>query len=141
MHFPYSYLRQTLSGILALWSPDFPRDCYITRSSSLPISGYNDTTNTLCKIYIGIHFYPQLKLFNLLIIILIKFTATKIKMIHPIYPCVGYNIATIFLKSVNPATKAIIAPIERIFFLLGFISNRNTETIISTRCSLIYSTH
>ena len=33
MHFPYSYLRRTLSGILALRSPDFPhtalaaRDC------------------------------------------------------------------------------------------------------------------
>ena len=24
LHFPYSYLRRTLSGILALWSPDFP---------------------------------------------------------------------------------------------------------------------
>ena len=68
-----------------------------------------------------IHFYPQLKLFNLLIIILIKFTATKIKMIHPIYPCVGYNIATIFLKSVNPAIKATIPPIERIVFFIGVL--------------------
>ena len=37
MHFPYSYLRRTLSGILALWSPDFPhtsRRC--TRPSVLP---------------------------------------------------------------------------------------------------------
>ena len=25
LHFPYSYLRRTLSGILALRSPDFPR--------------------------------------------------------------------------------------------------------------------
>ena len=42
LHFPYSYLRQTLSGTLALWSPDFPhvrrtRDCllypYITRNT------------------------------------------------------------------------------------------------------------
>ena len=24
LHFPYSYLRRTLSGIPALWSPDFP---------------------------------------------------------------------------------------------------------------------
>ena len=24
LHFPYSYLRRTLSGTLALWSPDFP---------------------------------------------------------------------------------------------------------------------
>ena len=37
LHFPYSYLRQTLSGILALWSPDFPhtsRRC--TRLPELP---------------------------------------------------------------------------------------------------------
>ena len=37
LHFPYSYLRRTLSGIPALWSPDFPhapRRC--TRLSVLP---------------------------------------------------------------------------------------------------------
>ena len=34
LHFPYSYLRRTLSGILALWSPDFPH-AYGTRPSDL----------------------------------------------------------------------------------------------------------
>ena len=39
LHFPYSYLRLTLSGILALWSPDFPRT-WCTRSSGLPTCDY-----------------------------------------------------------------------------------------------------
>jgi len=37
LHFPYSYLRRTLSGILALWSPDFPH-AYGTRPSDLPLA-------------------------------------------------------------------------------------------------------
>ena len=37
LHFPYSYLRRTLSGILALWSPDFPHALQKhTRLSVLP---------------------------------------------------------------------------------------------------------
>ncbi len=34
LHFPYSYLRQPLAGILALWSPDFPH--VATRLPDLP---------------------------------------------------------------------------------------------------------
>ena len=37
LHFPYSYLRRTLSGILALRSPDFPHTSQrCTRLSALP---------------------------------------------------------------------------------------------------------
>ena len=37
LHFPYSYLRRTLSGTLALWSPDFPHESRrFTRLPSLP---------------------------------------------------------------------------------------------------------
>ena len=37
LHFPYSYLRRTLSGTLALWSPDFPHEpLRFTRLPSLP---------------------------------------------------------------------------------------------------------
>ncbi len=37
LHFPYSYLRRTLSGTLALWSPDFPHESLrFTQLPSLP---------------------------------------------------------------------------------------------------------
>ncbi len=51
LHFPYSYLRRTLSGTLALWSPDFPREKSRDRLIC-PIMAY-----LLAHLYIGACFF------------------------------------------------------------------------------------